>query len=593
MKGGARGRRGNHRLTFFGAPTLRAQQFSKGEEPMKLCWTCLLILTLVLPTLSACTPATPVAAPAEAPKPIVQTVIVEKPVEKETVKTVVVEKQVEKLVFVTPTPEPTPSKPTTGGTVRLTWNEPYNALDIHGPGGPPLYTVGQFMWEKLVDWDPNLNVVPMLAEKWDVSADGLTYTLNLRKGVKFNNGKDLTAEDVVYSLQRNADPKTGASAGYLRRMDTVEAVDPSTVRIKLKEPYADFLAMLGWFRYVIYPKGHVPSDKDGFIGTGPFMIKSYIPQEQLILVKNPYYWRQGMPYVDRVEFNVIRDDMARINALMSGQTDFAWWVPPLSLVGFKDNPQYTIFVGPAQIHKGISINSTRAPFNNPLVREALDNALNRKAFIDVALQGYGSAITGDPQLPGAWAYYDKQFVAPEGDLKKAKALLTQAGLADGFSTYICTYGTQAADVQAAQIFQASLKELNVKLEIRNVDPGVWVDKVYKGECDMAFQGLRSFNPDMYLRETVHPTDAIIKNVWNNQTVAKMIEDTAKELDKDKRKKLYATTLDALHATGQDTYTVFLELWRDTQRVVVSNRLHGFYSDGTGTLRALNQVWMSK
>ncbi len=565
----------------------------------------LLVLVLVASFVAACPAPTPqvIEVPKEVvvEKKVVETVEVVKEVAvekvvKETVvveKIVEVEKEVEKLVFVTPTPEPIPSEPVQGGTLRVTYFQPFHGLDPQAIGGSTVWVIGQQVWDTLVDWDPDLNVVPSLAESWEISEDAKTFTFYLRKGVLFNNGKELKAEDVVYSLQRCANPEVGFSASYLKQMDTVEAVDDYTVKITLSEPYVPFLFMLGWFNFPIYPKDHVPSDEAGWIGTGPFTIESYIPQEQVIFAKNPNHWREGMPYLDRIELNVIRDDLAKVAALLSDQSDLIYWIAPLAVKSLDGNPDLTAFVGPAQIHKGIAVNTFKEPFDDPLVREAFNVAINRKQMFEVCLEGYGSYILGDAQLPTAWAYYDKEFVPAEGDLDKAKALLEEAGYPDGFTTTICTFGTSGADIKAAQIIQASVKDIGIDLQIQNVDPGMWVEKVYAGECELAFQGLRGYHPDQYLRQTVHPTEANVKPMWDNQAIADMIEAAATELDQDKRMQMYYDLQEALHAHGEDTYTVFLELWRDTQRAVLSNRVHGFYNDGTGTFRSLKQVWVEE
>lgn len=530
------------------------------------------------------------AAPTPQGQPILQTVVVTQPV----VQTV----EVTKWVYVTPTVESVPTQPVHGGTVHITYFQGWDGLDPHmSTGGSTVSLLATQIYDGLLRYDTERNVVLNLAESYDVSADGLTFTFKLHKGVKFHNGKELKAEDVVYSIQRAAGEQSLIQA-FFNALDKVEAADDYTVRIVNKFPWAPFLDKLAHPNMAILPNGHTPSEQEGYLGTGPFKVESNLNNEQVVLVRNPDYWQAGeaqLPYLDKVVFGQIGDEMARFGSLMSGQSDLVFTPPHSARARLQSDPAFAIYPGFAHF-EGIAVSTLRVPaFADPRVREAINIAINRQKIVEVALDGVGIPILGDIQEPGSWAYNATEFVPVEGDMARAKELLKEAGWEQGFKFTVGTWEMWPTEVKSAQLIQEWFKELNIEVSIEHVDPGIWVEKAYEGNLDAVFQGYGApLEPDLDFRGAIHPEEAYIHNIWKSDTISQMIEDAAKEMDREKRAAAYRALVDALYASGQDTYTVLFPLWREPQDIAMNvQRVHGFEDDGRlGHLTSLEKMWVS-
>lgn len=562
------------------------------------------ILALMAALIVSCATPTPEVITKEIEKIVTQEVEVEKVVTKEVEKVVEVEKEVEvtrvvtEWVYVTPTAEPEPAEPVRGGEMTVTYFQDFGTgfPDVMMNGSSTSHMLASQMYDTLLAFDAAHSVGPNIAKSWEVSEDGTVYTFKLEEGVLFHNGKPLTSADVVYSLNRARDPEISVLASSLEIIESVEALDDYTVQLKTAQAYAPMLDKLAMFNLVILPEGHNPT-ADEAIGTGPFMMQDLIADEKLTLVRNPNYWNagdEGLPYLDKVTVNYIGDEMARFGALMSGTSDLIFTPPHSARARLNDDPDFGVFKGFAH-WEGIAISTYNVEaFANPLVREAVNVAISRKDIVDVALDGVGIPILGDFTPEGVWYHNDTQYLPLEGDLDRARELLKEAGWEDGFSFTLSTWEQWPTEVKAAQLIQARLAELNIDVTIEHVDPGIWVEKVYEGNIDAAFQGYgTSIEPDTDWRYGVHPKYAYVHNLWDNQTIASMIDQAALELDQDKRAELYKGLVDKLYASGEDTYTVLLMLWREPQDIALNvGRVHGYQDDGFGKLTSLKEMWVT-
>ena len=521
---------------------------------------------------------------------------------------VIVTQEVEKVVteivtewvYVTPTAAAISMDPIHGGEVTITYFQDFGAgfPDAHASMSATNYMLSTQLYDTLVKYDPQRDVVPNIAESWEVTEDGMGYTFHLREGILFHNGQELKASDVVYSLERLRDPTVSVMASFLEVLDTIEAIDDFTVKISTKEPYAPLLDTLAIFNMAIYPEGHIPTPTET-IGTGPYMLESLDPDVELVMIRNPNYWdagEAGRPFIDRVTVNQIGDEMARFGALMSGTSDIIFTPPHSARSAINENPQYAIYPGLTMYECVVLSTYNIEAFSNPLVREAINIAISRKDLVDVALDGVGLPILGDLLVPGTWGYNDTEFVPFEGDLEKARQLLAQAGYADGFSFTLSTWEDWPPEIKAAQLIQERLKPLNITVTIEEVDPGIWVQKVYEGHIDAVFQGYgANIHPDYDMRVSHHPLTAFVHGVWENELIAQMIDQAAKEMDRDRREQMYIDLTTMLFASGEDTYTPVLPLWREPQDIAMNvQKVHGYWDDGQfGNLSALEDMWVTK
>ncbi|MFV1440416.1 MULTISPECIES: ABC transporter substrate-binding protein [unclassified Phaeobacter] len=323
------------------------------------------------------------------------------------------------------------------------------------------------------------SVVPGLAESWEISEDGLTYTFSLHKDVRFHDGSTMDAEDVKFSLDRaRAEDSTNAQKALFADIASVDAVDPLTVRLTLSQPNGMMLFNLAWGDAVIVAPESIESIKTMPVGTGAFAFDGWVQGDRIDLVRNPDYW--GTPaMLDGATFKFISDPTAAFAAMMAEDVDaFSGFPAPENLPQFEADPRFQVLVGSTEGETILSINNKQAPFDNPKVRAAVAHAIDRQAIIDGAMFGYGTPI-GSHFAPHHPAYVDLTGSSAY-DPEKSRALLTEAGLADGFTTTLHlpppSYARRGGEIIAAQ-----LAEVGITAEIINVEWAQWLETVFRGK----------------------------------------------------------------------------------------------------------------
>jgi len=289
-------------------------------------------------------------------------------------------------------------------------------------------------WEFLVR--PNqtgTGYEPRLASSWTISPDNRTYTFNLRQGVKFSDGAPMTAADVMFSLHR-AFTDSGSQIAFVGpKVASMTAPNPHTVVIKLKSAWPYLLADLSGFNAAILPKALV--QKEGYaaylkhpIGTGPFMWSSASPGVSITVVRNPYYWEKGRPYLNSIVFHVVPADTARATAVVGGQAALAEDPPLDQLAALKSNPAVKVYVFPSTLVELAALNVKKPPLNNQDVREAISLAIDRASIVHAGLFGYGTPATTFLVGPPAQTFQNTSLNLYPFDLAKAKQLLKKSGV---------------------------------------------------------------------------------------------------------------------------------------------------------------------
>ncbi len=322
------------------------------------------------------------------------------------------------------------------------------------------------------------SVQPGLAESWTVSEDGKTYVFKLRSGAKFHDGSALDAGDVKFSLDRaRAEGSTNAQTPLFAQIDTVEA-GAGTVTVTLKQPQGSFLYNMGWGDAVIVAPESADNNKTNPVGTGPFKFGSWAKGSSIKIVKNPDYW--GEPaMLEKAEFRVIPDAAAAVPALLSGDVHaFAQMPAGDALAQIEADPRFDVVIGATEGETILSTNNKKPPFDNLKVRQAIAHALNREVIIQGNGSGYGTPI-GSHFSPANEAYVDLIGTYPY-DPEKAKALLAEAGFADGIKATIKlpppSYARDGGQVVAAQ-----LRQVGIELEIIPVEWAQWLEQVFKAK----------------------------------------------------------------------------------------------------------------
>jgi peptide/nickel transport system substrate-binding protein len=356
------------------------------------------------------------------------------------------------------------------------------------------------LFEGLVQFAADGSVLPLLAESWDVSPDGLTYTFHLRPGVRFHDGAVFDAEAAQYSLNRALAPDSvNPQRSRLQAIRATQVIDAHTLRLSLSRRAGGLLQSLAWGSLVMVSPASAADNAVRPVGTGPLRFSRWRRGDSLTLVRNADYW--GLSgHLDTATFKFISDPGAAYAALMAGDIDaFDNYPAPESFAQFAADPRFAVFVGTTEMEVILSLNNRRAPLNDLLVRRAIAQALDRNAVIDGAMFGYGTPI-GSHFPPRNPAYVDLTGRYPH-DVAAAKRLLGQAGLPNGFSVSLKlpppSYARRSGEIIAAQ-----LAAIGIRAKIENLEWAQWLDQVYgRHDFDMSIVGhAEPQDYDIYARD---------------------------------------------------------------------------------------------
>lgn len=357
--------------------------------------------------------------------------------------------------------------------------EPPNLDPTSGAAGAIDQVTYSNIFEGLTRFGSDGSINPGLAESWTISDDGTVYTFKLREGVMFHDGTSMDAEDVKFSLERTtAEESTNAQKALFADIASVDVVDPQTVKITLSKPNGNMLFNLAWGDAVIVAPESAANNATNPIGTGAFMFKDWVQGDRVELEKYPEYWGEPAK-LDKVTFKFISDPNAAFAAVMAGDVDtFMPFPAPENLPQFDADPRFRVIAGSTEGETILSTNNKMPPFDNPKVREAVAHAIDRQAIIDGAMFGYGTPI-GTHFAPHHPAYVDLTGQS-NYDPEKAKALLAEAGFADGFSTTLKlpppSYARRGGEIIASQ-----LRDVGIQTEISNLEWAQWLEQVFRGK----------------------------------------------------------------------------------------------------------------
>ena len=313
---------------------------------------------------------------------------------------------------------------------NFTTLDPYNANDTVSQA------VAKSFYQGLFGLDKDMKLHNVLAESYTVSDDGLVYTIKLRQGVKFQDGTDFNAQAVKANLDRASNPENALKRYNLyKNIAKTDAVDATTVKITLKQPFSAFINILAHpATAMISPAALEKYGKDiGFhpVGTGPYELDTWNQTDFVKVKKFAGYWQKGLPKLDTITWRPVVDNNTRAAMLQTGEAQFAFPIPYEQAAVLQKNSKLELVASPSIMQRYISMNVTQKPFDNPKVREAINYAINRQALVKVAFAGYATPATGivPPSLANAQTYQPWPY-----DPAKARELLKEAGYPNGFST---------------------------------------------------------------------------------------------------------------------------------------------------------------
>ena len=386
---------------------------------------------------------------------------------------------------------------------------------------------------------------PDLAISWSSNDEATEWIFNLRPGVKFHDGSEFDAEDVLYSLDRVQDPELDSPArSTIKMVEKIEAVDSMTVKMSLSDPYADLPLQLMDYRLRMIPSGSGETIMNTGIGTGPFKVDTFDPQGITVLSANMDYW-EGEPGVAGMEIIGISDGQARVQALLGGQIDMERGITNQQSVMFRNSDRFNIQEVPTGNWRAIVFRTDLPPFDDAKVRKAVRKVADRQTLVDLVLGGSGFVSCDTPVSP--IDQYRADMECPQ-DIEGAKALLAEAGFADGIEFDIHVSSLEPTWVTLAEAYQQQAAPAGIKVNIIQVPTdGYWSDVWRK-------------KPVAMTRWNQRPADQILHEAylggapWNDtyfadDTFDNLLSMARREIDFDKRRALYVQSQEYLFENG--------------------------------------------
>jgi len=346
---------------------------------------------------------------------------------------------------------------------------------------------------KLVDTAPDLSFVPQLALSWATAADGKAVTFKLRPGVKFSDGADMDAAAVALNLDRAMHLPESRRKSEVAAIDTVDIIDPLTLRLNLKNPFAPLIAQLS-DRAGLIASPKALQNPAGFdqapACSGPFKFAERVAQDKVVLVRDPNYWDHDKIHIDRVEFRIIPDPSVRLANLRAGSLDFAERVLASDVTALKADPRFKVMVGPSLQYNGITINIANGAgggsdfAKSAALREALDLAIDRGAINQILFDG--NAVAGNQPVPPGSPFYAPERPVKPRDLTRAKELIKASGVAHPALELMVT---NAADqTQLGQMLQAMASEAGIELKLQTLEFQTLLSRQNKGDYQASLIG---------------------------------------------------------------------------------------------------------
>lgn len=355
-------------------------------------------------------------------------------------------------------------------------NENFISMDPHNTGDTNSNSVQSAMLEGLLGFDKDGKIIPVLAEEYSVSEDALEFTFKLNQGIKFHDGEDFNAEAVKVNIERiMTDESLRLNSRGFNLITSIDILGDYEIKITIEKPYGAMLTRFGSAK-MISPKlikensGDIPKSP---VGTGPFKFVEWVQGDHLTIERFDDYWKKG-ERVKKITYKPVPENGSRVAMLKTGEASVIYPLPAQNLKELEANKDVVVSKIPSTIARYVSINTMKEPYNDVRVRQALNYAVDKDAFINVVNSGFGLPL--DSIIPSKTIYYAKQDVY-EQNIEKAKDLLKEAGFENGFKAEI--WGNTNSDtMKGMQFIQQQLKEIGVTVEIKSMEEGTLSDEIY-------------------------------------------------------------------------------------------------------------------
>lgn len=511
-------------------------------------------------------------------------------------------------VAANPTSKPAEETPKYGGIYTTTISANPPSLDAQQESATNTSLIVSPIYNQLVQADPFTvgKWVPGLAEKWQMSPDGLTWTFDIRQGVKFHDGTPLTVDDIVFNLKRLTNPPKDVRSqlSYLLK-PLVKSIDKSgnQVKMTLNQPFAIMLEVVGHAFSPIYSQKYLEKNLDmktTALGTGPFKFKSYTPGVSLEGVKNPDFWVKGRPYLDGYRFLILKDAATRMSAFRTGKMNSTGKgtsaMMPLEMEQTKkENPEVKFLLAGTLLGPWFSMNTKKAPLTDVRIRKAINLVVDRQAAIKVLGQGYGVIGKVFPVEP--WGIpMDEMLKMPgyrqpkDADIAEAKKLMQEAGYPDGFEmTILARQMWQSKDSAVFMTNQLGL--LGIKAKVSAMEDAIFWDTGRMGAQDaMVYTPTWIFGFDPHWEGRFWGPGGTVNYSGNedDKDLVSLWDEQIKTVDQDKRKTLIRKVEEHLYETAPGVSILWLQSY-----VGVRPEVRNFVYANEYLGNSLEEIWLAK
>ncbi|MBF4631114.1 ABC transporter substrate-binding protein [Clavibacter michiganensis subsp. phaseoli] len=469
--------------------------------------------------------------------------------------------------------------PVQGGRLRVARPAASAAETLDSASSLSAYEYLGALYNRLVKLDEKGETIPDLAEEWSASADGVTWTFRLRRGVRFHDGSRFTADDAIASIQHILDPATaspqGGVLGDMLDPGSMSAPDPHTLVFQLKTPNAEFPSLLTAYQCYIVPADAIATIGSTGIGTGPFRLSSFHPAGSGSVEAFEDHFA-GRPVLDGIDFSSIQDTTARVNALLAGQIDLISQTNldfATARVVSASSRATVARVVDAQWYT-IPMLATSAEFQDPLVRQAMKLAYDPEQIVATALQGTGTAGWDNPVPPSLAAFVD---VDRAYDPDQAKALLQKAGV-PGLRTTIHTSSYESVFTPMAVAYRDQVKAAGIDLTVTNASSDSYYTEIWMQKPLMVSYWFTGRPIDQLLNQIFRTGSSYNESAWSNPTFDALLDDARATMDDDRRRTLYQDAQRIVVEDSADMTPMFGDRLVGISRDVVNYREHGFEFD---------------
>ena len=481
--------------------------------------------------------------------------------------------------------------PQRGGTLRVGLNADPPNMDPHQSTAAVDRQVFQNLYDKLVDINQNLEIVPMLATSWQISDGGRTYTFKLRQGVVFHDGTPFNADAVKFNFERMLDKSFGSPRfNEVSLVTSVTAVDPYTVRITLEKPYSPFLAVLSDRAGMMVSPAAAQKLGKGIarepVGAGPYKFVEKRPQERIVLERFDRHWDKSAGNIDRIIYRPFTDENARLANLRAGELDIIDQVAPTEIPKLRTDPALRLLERSGLGWQGVWIMVAGPPFNNKLLRQALNATVDRRTLVNVVFGE--TAVPGNGPFPPGMFMYPIQANSriPERNVDLARQKLRDAGMPNGFSfTLKITPGR--VPQQIAQVIQSMAADAGIKVNIEIVEFGAILSQgdAHKFEAILLGWSGRP-DPDANIYGFFVTDGGLNNSAYSNPKVDTLLDAARILTTPDQRRRAYADIMNVL-----DDELPYMFLYWPKEYKVLGPKLQGFMHISDGMMRFRN-AWLN-